>query len=109
MKTPIALAAFVAAGLTSSIAMAADFGGSYAAEDDVYMQQALPRPVLIERPYNDLYEENGFYYAPPHPLPYFGLFPNWGPLYAAPEVYMRTRVEHRRIYRRETSSVRRYR
>lgn len=108
MKTPIVLAAFLAAGLTSSFALAADFGGGYAEEDDVYMQQVLPRPVLIERPYNDLYEENGFYYAPPHPLPYFGLFPNWGPRYAAPEVYLRTRVEHRRIYR-ETSSGRRYR
>ncbi|MGO4683573.1 hypothetical protein [Hyphomicrobium sp. 2TAF46] len=108
MKTPIALAAFVAAGLTSSFAMAADFGGGYAEEDDVFVQQTLPRPVLIARPYNDLYEENGVYYAPPHPLPYFGLFPNWGPLYAAPEVYVRTRVEHRRIYR-ETSSGRRYR
>lgn len=108
MKTLIALAAFVAAGLTSSFALAADFGG-YAEEDDVFVQQTLPRPVLIERPYNDLYEENGFYYAPPHPLPYFGLFPNWGPLYAAPEVYMRTRIEHRRVYRRESSSIRRYR
>lgn len=108
MKTPIALAAFVAASLTSSFAMAADFGGGYAEEDDIYMQQVLPRPVLIERPYNDLYEENGFYYAPPHPLPYFGLFPNWGPRYGAPEVYLRTRVEHRRVYR-ETSSGRRYR
>lgn len=78
MKKLIALAAFAAAGLATSIASAADFGGAPPSEAYVV---PLPAPVLIDRPYNNYYEENGHYYASPYPLPYFGLFADWGPQY----------------------------
>ena len=103
MKMLIALAAAAATALASSSASAADFGGGYdEVEDDAYLMEPLPRPVLIERPYNFLYEENGYYYASPYPIPYFGLFPNWRPRYGAPAEYRRGRREaHRgREYRR---------
>ena len=61
----------------ASMACAADFGGEEAPPQEVFVP-ATP-PVLFARPYNDLYEEHGVYYAPPYPLPYFGLFPQWGP------------------------------
>lgn len=89
MKTLIALAASVAAGLTASFASAADFGDNYPPPREVYVQEPPPRPVLTERPYNDVYEENGNFYAPPHPPPYIGLFPNWRPRYSAPGSYQR--------------------
>ncbi|WP_045836256.1 hypothetical protein [Hyphomicrobium sp. 99] len=99
MKTLIALAAFAAASFTSSFASAADFGGGYETTDDAYLLEVLPPPVLIATPYNDLYEANGVYYAPPYPLPYFGLFPNWRPRYGAPEVYARARWDGPRGHR----------
>ncbi|HET6388083.1 hypothetical protein [Hyphomicrobium sp.] len=89
MKTLIALAA-AAAALASTAASAADFGGAYEdVEEEAYFMEPLPRPVLIERPYNFLYEENGYYYASAYPLPYFGLFPNWRPRPGAREEYAR--------------------
>lgn len=96
MKTLIALAAFAAVGLTASSASAADFGGSYPPPDDAYFEEVLPPPVIISQPYNNLYEANGFIYASPYPLPYFGLFPNWRLLYGAVEVNSRARWDARR-------------
>ncbi len=78
MKRLVALAAFTAAGLATSVAYGADFGREQA--DEAYVVP-LPAPVLIARPYNNYYEENGNYYASPYPLPYFGLFADWGPQY----------------------------
>jgi hypothetical protein len=78
MKKLIALAAFAAAGLATSVASAADFGGGEAGGAEIV---PLPAPVLIERAYNNYYEENGNYFASPYPLPYFGLFADWGPQY----------------------------
>lgn len=103
MKMLIALAAAAATALASSSAPAADFGGSYEdVEEDAYLMEPLPRPVLVARPYNFLYEENGYYYASPYPLPYFGLFPNWRPRYGEPVEYRRVRREayRERHYRR---------
>jgi hypothetical protein len=72
-----AAAAIAAMGLASSFASAADFGGEEAPPQEAFVVPVPP--VLFARPYNDLYEENGVYYAPAYPLPYFGLFPQWGP------------------------------
>jgi hypothetical protein len=78
VKKFVALAAFAIAGFAPCVASAADFGGGYAEEAYV---EPLPAPVIIDRPYNNYYEENGNYYASPYPLPYFGVFSDWGPGY----------------------------
>ena len=64
--------------LAPSLASAADFGGEEAPPAEAFVTPITP-PVLFARPYNELYEENGVHYAPPYRLPYFGLFPQWGP------------------------------
>jgi hypothetical protein len=70
-----------------SLAIAADFGAEEAPPEQAYVV-AAPPPVLFARPYNYVYEEHGVYYAPPYPLPYFGLFPEWGPQVAfTPQPY----------------------
>src|SRR3569832_1019614 len=61
-----------------SIGLAADFGGEEAPPPEAFTPVPIP-PVLFARPYNDLYEDHGVYYAPPYPLPYFGVFPQAGP------------------------------
>ena len=81
MKKLIAFAAFAAAGFATSIASAADFGGGQPPPREAYVEEPLPAPVIIARPYNNYYQENGNYYASPCPLPYFGLFPEYGPHY----------------------------
>lgn len=77
MKILPTLAAFLIA-LTPSIARSADFGGEEAPPESAFVTP-MPPPVLLARPYNYVYEEGGIYYAPPYPMPYFGLFPQWGP------------------------------
>ena len=71
MKKLIALAALAAAGFGTSIASAADFGGGQPPPREAYVEEPLPAPVIIARPYNNYYQENGNYYASPYPLPYF--------------------------------------
>jgi hypothetical protein len=69
------------------ISRAADFGAEEAPPEQAFVV-AAPPPVLFARPYNYVYEEHGVYYAPPYPLPYFGLFPQWGPQVAfTPQPY----------------------
>lgn len=70
-------AAIVVLAFGAPAASAADFGGEEAPPQEAFV--TVVPPVLYARPYNDLYEEHGVYYAPPYPLPYFGLFPQWGP------------------------------
>lgn len=72
---PTLAAAFVF--LMPSLACSADFGEE-APPEEAFVTP-IPPPVLLARPYNYVYEENGIYYAPPYPMPYFGLFPQWGP------------------------------
>jgi hypothetical protein len=80
-----AACAFVAGAPT--FALAADFGAEEAPPEQAFVV-AAPPPVLFARPYNYVYEEHGVYYAPPYPLPYFGLFPQWGPQVAfTPQPY----------------------
>jgi len=75
-----------AALMLPSFASAADFGGEEAPPEQAFV--VAPPPVLFARPYNYVYEEHGVYYAPPYPLPYFGLFPQWGPQVAfTPQPY----------------------
>ena len=81
MMKPSHLAALALLIITTSIACGADFGREEEAPPLEAFAAPVP-PVLFARPYNDLYEANGVYYAPPYPLPYFGLFPQWGPQYA---------------------------
>jgi hypothetical protein len=71
--TALAIVTFMPA-----VASAADFGGEEAPPQEAFVTPMTP-PVLFARPYNYVYEENGVYYAPAYPLPYFGLFPQWGP------------------------------
>ncbi|CCB65198.1 hypothetical protein [Hyphomicrobium sp. MC1] len=73
---PILAAAFIV--FMPALASAADFGGEEAPPEEAFVTP-IPPPVLLARPYNYVYEENGIYYAPPYPMPYFGLFPQWGP------------------------------
>jgi hypothetical protein len=101
MKILSVAAALTLPLLAPSLASAADFGGEEAPPPEAFV---VPVPaVIISQPYNDLYEEHGVYYAPPYPLPYFGLFPQWGPQIAFyPQPYwqappMRPR---RRLHRR---------
>jgi hypothetical protein len=78
MKKLIAFAAATATSLVAPIAAAADFGSSPPPPPEAYAEP-LPAPIIIDRPNNNYYEENGNYYASPYPLPYFGLFPEYGP------------------------------
>jgi hypothetical protein len=81
------VATSAAALILPSLALAADFGGEEAPPEQAFVA-AVPPPVLFARPYNYVYEEHGVYYAPPYPLPYFGLFPEWGPQVAfTPQPY----------------------
>jgi hypothetical protein len=71
-------------------ASAADFGRVEEAPPLEAFAVPVP-PVLYAPSYNDLYEMNGVIYAPPYPLPYFGLFPQWGPnasFYPQPDWYV---------------------
>ena len=78
MKWFFAGAVVAISGLALQPALAADFGGEEAPPPEAFVVVAPP-PVLFSRPYNYTYEENGVYYAPTYPMPYFGLFPQWGP------------------------------
>jgi hypothetical protein len=80
MKKLIAFALSIAACLPASVAFAADFGDSAPPPPEAYAEP-LPAPAIIDRPYNNYYAENGYYYASPYPLPYFGLFADRGPQY----------------------------
>ncbi len=101
MKILAAIAALALPFLTPSFASAADFGREEAPPPEAFV--APVPPVLFAHPYNDLYEDNGIYYAPPYPLPDFCLFPQWGPqiaFYPQPgwhgQVAPRPRRPHRR-------------
>ncbi|MFT3730783.1 MAG: hypothetical protein QM780_05045 [Hyphomicrobium sp.] len=76
-KAIFVAAACMLAALFSIPARAADFGGEEAPSPEAFVVPVPP--VLFARPYNEVYEQGGVYYAPPYPLPYFGLFPQWGP------------------------------
>jgi hypothetical protein len=79
MKTYRAAAGLALMLFSPSFASAADFGGREEAPPESAFVTAAPPPVLFSRPYNYVYQEQGVYYAPPYPLPYFGVFPEWGP------------------------------
>lgn len=101
MKILSAATALALSLLGAPCASAADFGREEAPPPEAFV--APVPPVIYARPYSDLYEDNGFYYAPPYPLPYFGLFPQWGPqvaFYPQPgwhgQPIVRPRHPHRR-------------
>ena len=98
MKILPTIAAFAFTVLAPSLATAADFGGEEAPPPEAFV--APVPPVLFARPYNEVYEANGVYYAPPYPLPYFGLFPQWGPQVAfAPQPYWQPPPRPQRYHR----------
>lgn len=77
MKSLLATTAIAISVFAPFAASAADFGGEEAPPAEAFI--VTPPPVLFGRPYNYTYEENGVYYAPTYPMPYFGLFPQAGP------------------------------
>jgi hypothetical protein len=101
MKILLRAAAMLLPLLGSSFASAADFGRDEAPPPEAFI---APVPaVAFEHAYNDLYEDHGIYYAPPYPLPYFGLFPQWGPqiaFYPQPGWRGRPVPGPRRVHRR---------
>lgn len=84
-----ALTASALAGLTPTVASAADLGRGYE-ESETYVERPVPPPVRVERRYvepdyyyDDYYDDAPVvtYYRRPYPYYYAGFYPYWGPRY----------------------------